>query len=124
MKKPIAAAVLFSLVFTTAASAESLPQIEKMDTRQLALLVSILVVVNIIILVTIVRWVFRINTIVALLKNILSAINPQNLISTELPPLKQCDGCSRNFEETHLKKIASGQLLCPECTETFKDRRA
>jgi hypothetical protein len=81
------------------------------------------VVIVIAIQVAIIRWIFKINVIVALLKDILSAIRPQNLISTDISPLHLCEGCNRNFEKEKLKKIASGQLLCPECVKNLKNRR-
>jgi hypothetical protein len=82
------------------------------------------VVVVIALQVAIIRWVFRINVIVALLKDILSAIRPQNLISTDISPLQLCEGCSRNFEKEKLKKITSGQMLCPECINNLKSKKA
>jgi hypothetical protein len=84
-------------------------------------------------IVVLIRWLFRINEIVTLLKNIFSAIQEQNLISstprdqnlisTDLPPLQLCEGCHRNFEKICLRKIASGQLLCAECINALKKKK-
>lgn len=93
------------------------------DSTEILILSIILVVGAIIIQVAIIRWVFRIDTIIKLLKDILSAIRPQNFISADIPPLQLCDGCNRNFKKEKLKKITSGQMLCPECVNNLKKRR-
>ncbi|MDD5327404.1 MAG: hypothetical protein PHY02_06270 [Phycisphaerae bacterium] len=63
-----------------------------------------------------VRWVFRINEIVTLLKTIHSAILPRCSISSDdKTSLQLCDGCNKNFDKNLLRKIDSGQLLCPKC---------
>jgi rRNA maturation endonuclease Nob1 len=59
---------------------------------------------------------------VTLLKDIRSAIWSKNSISKEIPSLQLCEGCNRNFQKEKLKKIASGQLLCPECISNLKKR--
>ncbi len=99
------------------------PQIEKMELWQFALLISIIIGVFVIILITIIRWMFRIDTIVSLLKEIRDSTCPQNSLFKDLPPLQLCDGCHRNFEKTNLRRIDSGQFLCPECIENLKNRR-
>jgi hypothetical protein len=76
----------------------------------------------IVIIVVLIRWLFRINEIVALLKDIRNALCPQNLILKDKDnvPHQLCEGCGRNFQKICLKKIASGQLLCPECVSNLK----
>jgi hypothetical protein len=90
-------------------------------------LISLIIIVGtlsiIAILVILIRWIFRINEIVALLKDILAAIRPQNSISKEDSRLQLCEGCNRNFDKSQLKKIASGQMLCPECIDNLKKGR-
>jgi hypothetical protein len=78
------------------------------------------IIASVILLASFIRWIFRIDEIVALLKDIRNALCPQNLISADIPPLQLCEGCSRNFQKEKLKKIASGQMLCPECISNLK----
>lgn len=80
-------------------------------------------IASIILIVAIIRWLFRINEIVALLKDIRNAICPQNLITKDNIQHQLCEGCGRNFQKICLKKIASGQLLCPECVKNLKNRK-
>lgn len=84
------------------------------------LIVAILVTIAFIfILIILIRWLFRINEIVALLKDIRNTICRQNSDTS----LQLCEGCSRNFDKNQLKIIASGQLLCPECVKNLKNRK-
>ena len=78
----------------------------------------------IVIQVVIIRWLFRINEIVALLKDIRNALCPQNIISKDNTQHQLCEGCGRDFQKICLKKIASGQMLCPECISNLKKGRA
>ncbi|MDD5326566.1 MAG: hypothetical protein PHY02_01985 [Phycisphaerae bacterium] len=74
-------------------------------------------------IVAIIRWLFKINEIETFLKNIYSAIQKQSSNSAEDDAsLPLCDGCNENFDETLLKKIDSGQMLCPECSYNLKKK--
>jgi hypothetical protein len=87
-------------------------------------LIIIVVILSIIaILVILIRWLFRINEIVALLKDILAAVRPRNSTSAGDTRFQRCEGCNRNFDKSQLKKIASGQMLCPDCINNLKNRR-
>jgi hypothetical protein len=77
---------------------------------------------SVILLVSIIRRLFRINEIVTLLKDILTAIRPQNSTSAGDTRLQLCEGCNRNFDKSQLKKIASGQMLCLDCINNLKKR--
>jgi Na+-driven multidrug efflux pump len=37
--------------------------------------------------------------------------------------LQQCAGCNRNFNKDLLVRINSGQLLCPECANSLKNKK-
>lgn len=89
------------------------------------LIAAILVTIAFIfILIILIRWLFRINEIVALLKDIRNAICPQNLIPKDNTQHQLCEGCGRDFQKICLKKIASGQMLCPECISNLKKGRS
>lgn len=64
------------------------------------------IILTIVITVVIIRWIFRVNVIVELLQNI--AAN------------HKCDSCARFFRIDQLKRIDSGQLLCPDCLKKIK----
>lgn len=75
-------------------------------------------------IVVVLRWIFRINTIVNLLQKI--AINnerPKNNL-TSIPPKKivkkTCDACGKDFDISQLTKLAIGKTVCPSCKKTIK----
>ena len=39
------------------------------------------------------------------------------------PKIQLCDGCRCNFDKSELRKIDSGQMLCPGCINNLKNRR-
>jgi ABC-type uncharacterized transport system fused permease/ATPase subunit len=60
--------------------------------------------------VTFIRWLFRINERVSLLKNIQEQM------------LQKCDICYKHFDKSQLTKIDSGQSLCPECIDKLRKK--
>ena len=77
---------------------------------------------TIVIIVALIRWLFRIDEIVKLLKNIHSAIQQQVTTACTTEPEK-CAGCEKLFEKNQLKEIDSGQRLCLECIRSLKNKR-
>jgi hypothetical protein len=57
------------------------------------------------VIVVILRWILRINVIVELLGKIAAS--------------HKCDSCNRFFRIDEIKRIDSGQKLCPECLKNF-----
>jgi len=96
---------------------------EAMNPTTIYLIVIFLYVLGstaaIILFVLIIRWLFRIDEIVAILKDILYTIRRQNSDTS----LQLCEGCNRNFDKSQLKIIASGQMLCPECINNLKKKK-
>ena len=87
-------------------------------TKSFIILFVVLGIPSIIIIqISIIRWVLRINTIVKLLESIDSTLKEtifQNLL------FQKCDGCGKKIDRNLLLKIDSGQRLCPDCIKILK----
>jgi hypothetical protein len=73
-------------------------------------------------------WFFKIDEIVKLLKQIAHTEQREEILSNQTPTstdkicLQLCEGCKRNFDRDQLRKIASGQMLCPDCVKDLKQK--
>jgi len=79
------------------------------------LLLGILVVIAVVmVIVAIIRAVFRVDDAIDLLERI------ESHLSVLSAPKVKCDGCSAVWPSVRLKKIDSGQFLCPDCISKFR----
>jgi hypothetical protein len=72
-----------------------------------------------ILFVAIPRWIFRIDEIVNLLKQIAKPYERDRRLSD----LKRCAVCEKEYPTIELIEIDSGQLLCSECHKIFEKKR-
>ena len=85
-----------------------------------AIAVFAIMVIALIVAITvgIIRWVFRVDEIVSLLKNIHFAVQNQNSEVVCVTKSGRCDCCEKLDDS--LTQIDSGQELCPECLKAVK----
>lgn len=71
------------------------------------------------IVIALCRWIFRIDEIVNLLKQIAKPDERDRRLSD----LKRCAVCEKEYTTYELIEIDSGQLLCSECHKIFEKKR-
>jgi hypothetical protein len=87
------------------------------------ILFSLLVFVALVALfVVLIRWLFRINVIVDLLKQIANT-DERDVVLRRQSDLERCSGCSKEYPADELIIIDSGQLLCSYCHKMLKDKK-
>lgn len=75
------------------------------------------------IVVALCRWIFRINKIVELLKEIAHA-DEKDFVFRHQSDSEHCASCEQKYPTSELIKIDSGQLICPVCHKIFENKKS
>ncbi|MGD0572329.1 MAG: hypothetical protein ABSB11_04855 [Sedimentisphaerales bacterium] len=81
-----------------------------------------IIVLAVVLLVILTRWIFRINEIVDLLKQI-AKTDEKDAVIRRQSDLNHCSACWKEYPAGKLVKIDSGQLLCHPCYKMYENKK-